>query len=152
MKPTGSLVYDSAGKAELLCHYFDGKQSKSGVELPPLCHPQPLLTSLTFRAKSVQRLLQELDGHRGADLHQRCAPSERNADVQALALNRVYRALVRRSSLSKVFGRLLVGQLSVLLEMSDSLPARKYAYRKGLGCCDSLLDICHQAQIAFEKD
>ena len=53
MKPTGSLVYDSAGKAELLSPYFVGKQSMSGVELPPLCHPQPILNSLAFRAKSV---------------------------------------------------------------------------------------------------
>ena len=66
MKPTGSLVYDCAGYAELLSHYLDGKQSRSGVELPLLCHLQPLLTSLAFRAKSVQKLLQELDGLREA--------------------------------------------------------------------------------------
>ena len=31
MKPSGSLVYDSAEKAELLSPYIDGKQSRSGV-------------------------------------------------------------------------------------------------------------------------
>ena len=37
MKLTENLVYDSAGKAEFLSHYFDGKQNRAGVERPPLC-------------------------------------------------------------------------------------------------------------------
>ena len=53
--------------------------------------------------------------------------------------------------LSKVFERLLVGKLSVFLKRSDALPARQYTYQKGFGCCDALLDICHQTQTALEK-
>ena len=114
----------------------------------PLCHPQPLLTSLAFRAKPMQRLLQELDGHRDVDpqgmfsLLFQC-----KAEVKAPGLSRgnitpIIQTISITPVLSKVFERLLVGELSVFLEKNVALPARQYTYWKRLGICDTLLDIC----------
>ena len=63
----------------------------------------------------------------------------------------LYRPISRTPVRSKVFGRLLVGKFSVSLERSDALPARQYAYRRGLECYDALLEIFQQAQTALEK-
>ena len=78
------------------------------MELPHLCHSKPQFTSLAFRAKSVMRLLQELDSHEGVD-SQRMFPLlfQRNADVLAPGLSRGYRALVRSGSFS-VAGEMLI--------------------------------------------
>ena len=42
--PSGELILDPVGKAELSSmwfHWFDSKQSRGIVELPQTCHPRP---------------------------------------------------------------------------------------------------------------
>ena len=52
----GGLVCESAGKADLLSDHFDGKQSRTSVDLPLTCHPSPCLTSIAFRLSEVRHL------------------------------------------------------------------------------------------------
>ena len=51
--PDGALVFDSAGKAELLSTCFDSKQSRDIVELPQTFHPRPAFCGIAFRAREV---------------------------------------------------------------------------------------------------
>ena len=37
----GGLACESVGKADLLSHHFDSKQSREDVDLPFTCHPSP---------------------------------------------------------------------------------------------------------------
>ena len=51
--------------------------------------------------------------------------------------------------LSKVFEKLLVVRLNK--HLSDVIPSRQYAYRKGLGTCDALLDISSSCSDALDE-
>ena len=58
---------DTVGKADLLSHHFDSKQSREAVDLPLTCHPSPSLTTFAFRSREVRRLLLDLDPYGGID-------------------------------------------------------------------------------------
>ena len=64
----GGLVCESVGKADLLSHNFDSKQSREAVDLPLTCHPSPSLTTFAFRSSEVRRLLLDMDPYGGTDL------------------------------------------------------------------------------------
>ena len=53
--------------------------------------------------------------------------------------------------LSKVFERLLASRLGVFMEKSDIFSKHQYAYRKGLGTCDALLDVVGSGQVALDR-
>ena len=55
------------------------------------------------------------------------------------------------SVLSKVFERLVSVRLGRLMERNGVLPTTQFAYRKGLGTCDSLLRVSHTPQSALES-
>ena len=55
------------GKADLLSHNFDGKQSRESVDLPLTCRPSPRLTTIAFRSSKVRRLLLDLDPYGSTD-------------------------------------------------------------------------------------
>ena len=55
------------------------------------------------------------------------------------------------SVLSKVFERLVSVRLGQFMERSGVLPTTQFAYRKGLGTCDSLLCVSHTLQNALES-
>ena len=57
-----------------------------------------------------------------------------------------YRPISITPCLSKIFERLISTRLSRFLERSGLLPEHQYAYRKGLGTCDALLDIVSAGQ------
>ena len=63
-----------------------------------------------------------------------------------------YRPISITSVLSKVFERMVSVRLGRLMERSDVLPTTQYAYRKGLGTCDSLLCVSHTLQSALESE
>ena len=63
----GGLVYESVGKADLLSHHFDSKQSREAVDLPCSCHPSPSVTTFAIRSREVRRLLLDLDPYGGTD-------------------------------------------------------------------------------------
>ena len=65
---SGGLVCDSVGKADLLSHHFDSKQSTESADLPLTCHPSPSLLTFAFRSNEVRRLLLDLDPCGGTDL------------------------------------------------------------------------------------
>ena len=58
---------ESVGKADLLLHHFDGKQSRESVDLPLTCHPSPSLTSFSFRSSEVKHLLLDMNPYGGSD-------------------------------------------------------------------------------------
>ena len=41
-------------KASRLLMVFDGKQCGDDVDLPPTCHPEPLLNRFVFRSSEVR--------------------------------------------------------------------------------------------------
>ena len=47
---TGLLVSEPDWKAELLMRTFEAKQSSRILQLPPTCHPQPVLSGVAFRS------------------------------------------------------------------------------------------------------
>ena len=179
----GEMISHPQQKAELLSQYFDGKQSRDVINLPPTCHPSPKLTSLAFKAKEVIHILSKLDARGGID------PTgffplifKRLSNVFAPKLSALFRTLVRNGSfpdswrtanivpipkcsspslpsdyrpisitpvLSKVFEKLLVVRLNK--HLADVIPPRQYAYRKGLGTCDALLDISSSCNDALNE-
>ena len=64
---SGGLMYESVGKADLLAHHFDSKQSRESVDLPLTCHPSHGITTFAFRSSEVRRLLLDLDPYGGTD-------------------------------------------------------------------------------------
>ena len=58
-----------------------------------------------------------------------------------------YRPISITSVLSKVFGCLLTGRLGRFMERNGLLPTTQFAYRKGLGTCDSLLCVSHTLKV-----
>ena len=94
--PGGALVFDPAGKAELLSTWFDNKQSRDIVELPQTCHPRPAFCGIAFRAREVERYLLDLVPNGGVD------PSgcfsmffQKTASVLAPKLSCLFRRLLR---------------------------------------------------------
>ena len=63
----GGLVCQSVGKADLLSHNFNSKQSRESVYMPLTCHPSPSLTTFAFRSSEVRRFLLDLDPYGGTD-------------------------------------------------------------------------------------
>ena len=63
----GGLVCETVDKADLLSDHFNGKQSMESVDLPLTCHLSQSLTSFSFRASEVRRLLLDLDPYGGSD-------------------------------------------------------------------------------------
>ena len=61
-----------------------------------------------------------------------------------------YRPISLTPVLSKIFEKLVAARLGEFFEREQCLPPRQYAYRKGLGTCDALLDICHSGQVSLE--
>lgn len=59
----GGLMCDPAGKAD----YFDSKQPRDAVCLPPTLHHKPRLTSFAFRSKEMKKLLLDKDSYGGSD-------------------------------------------------------------------------------------
>ena len=55
------------------------------------------------------------------------------------------------SVLSKVFERLVSVRLGRFMERIGVLPTTQFAYRKGLGTCDTLLCVSHTLQSALES-
>ena len=94
--PGGAVVSDPAGKAELLCAWFDSKQSRDIVELPQTCHRRPAFCGIAFRAHEVERYLLDFDPNGGAD-PSGCFPMffRRTATVLAPKLSRLFRRLLR---------------------------------------------------------
>ena len=64
---TGLLVSEPDRKAELLMHTFEAKQSSHILELPPTCHPQPVLRGVAFRSRKIRELLSGFDSYGGTD-------------------------------------------------------------------------------------
>ena len=58
---------ESVGKADLLSHHFDGKQSREAVDLPLTRHPSPSLTTFTFGSSEDWRLLLDLYPYGGTN-------------------------------------------------------------------------------------
>ena len=61
----GGLVCESVGKADLLCDYFDGMQSRVSVDPPLTCHLSPSLITFAFRSSEVRHLLLDLNPYSG---------------------------------------------------------------------------------------
>ena len=55
------------------------------------------------------------------------------------------------SVLSKVFERLVSVRLGRFMESNGVLPTTQFAYRRGLGTCDSLLCVSHILRSALES-
>ena len=53
--------------------------------------------------------------------------------------------------LSKVYERLVSSRLCAFMETEGVFPMHQYAYRKGLGTCDALLDIVCAGQAALDS-
>ena len=62
-----------------------------------------------------------------------------------------YRPICRTSVLSEVFERLVSVHLGRFMERSGVLPTTQFAYRKGLGTCNSLLCVIYTLQNALES-
>ena len=62
-----------------------------------------------------------------------------------------YRPISITSVLYKVFERLASVRPLLFIECSGVLPTTQFAYRKGLGTCDSLLSLSHTLQSALER-
>ena len=62
-----------------------------------------------------------------------------------------YRPISITSVLSKVFERLVPVRLGRFMERNGTLPTTQFAYRKGLGTCNSLLCGSHTLQSALES-
>ena len=62
-----------------------------------------------------------------------------------------YRPISIISVLSKMFERLVSVRLGQFVEHIFVLPTTQFAYRKGLGTCDSLLYMSHTLQSALES-
>ena len=94
--PGGALVSDPAGKAELLCTWFDSKQSRYIVKLPQTCHPRPAFCGIAFRAREVERHLLDLDPNGGVDPFG-CFPMffRKTASILAPKLSCLFRRLLR---------------------------------------------------------
>ena len=87
------------GKAGLLSHHLDDKQSRESVDLPLTCRPSPSLTSFAFRSSEVRCLLLDLDPYGGSDpLGMFPFFLKRTADVLAPRLSVMFRRLVRLDS------------------------------------------------------
>ena len=67
------------------------------------------------------------------------------------ALVKDYRPISITPVLSKIYEKLIAGRLAVFFEREGILPDRQYAYRKGRGTCDALLDICSISQAALDR-
>ena len=61
------LVYESAGKADLLYGVFDGRQSTESVDLQLTCHPSHSLITFAFRSTEAIRLELDLDPYDWTD-------------------------------------------------------------------------------------
>ena len=64
---TGLLVSEPDWKAELLMRTFEAKQSSRILQLPPTCHPQPVLSGVAFRSRKIRELLSGLESYGGTD-------------------------------------------------------------------------------------
>ena len=62
-----------------------------------------------------------------------------------------YRPISITSVLSKVFERLVSVLLGLFMKRSGVLPTTQFAYRKGVGTCDTLLCMSHTLQSALES-
>ena len=62
-----------------------------------------------------------------------------------------YRPISKTSVLSKVFERLVSVRHGRFMERSVVLPTTQFAFRKGLGTCDSLLCVYHTLQSVLES-
>ena len=62
-----------------------------------------------------------------------------------------YRPISITPVLSKVYERLVAVRLGSFFERESCLPQRQYAYRKGRGTCDALLDYCNMGQLALDS-
>ena len=62
---TGLLVSEPDQKAELLMRTFEAKQSSHILELPPTCHPQPVLRGVDFLSREIRELLSGFDSYGG---------------------------------------------------------------------------------------
>ena len=67
LKQDGSLCHNPKEKAELLANVFDSKQNRESVNLPPSCFPEPKLTTIAFRSRTVKKFLMDLDTFGGTD-------------------------------------------------------------------------------------
>ena len=95
----GGLVCESVGKADLLSHHFDTKQSRESVDLLVTCHPSPSLITFAFRSSEVKCLLLDLDPYGGTDpLGMFPLFLKRMADVLAPRLSVVFRWLLHLGS------------------------------------------------------
>ena len=64
---SGELVTRPVDKANLLMSHFDSKLSHNTLQLNENTESVPILTSMAFKSKEVERLLLDLDTHGGTD-------------------------------------------------------------------------------------
>ena len=88
--PSGELVCESVGKADLLSDHFDSKQSRESIDLLVTCHLSPSLITFAFRSSEVKRLLLGLDPYSGTDPLGMFLFLKRTADVLAPRLSVVF--------------------------------------------------------------
>ena len=97
--PSGGLVCESVGKADLLSDHLDSQQSRESVDLLVTCHPSHRLITFAFRSSEDKRLLLDLDPYGGTDILGMFPRfSKRMADVLAPRLSVVFRQLLRLGS------------------------------------------------------
>ena len=65
--PSGGLVRESVGKADLLSDHFDNKQSRESVDLLVTCHPSPSLITVDFKLSEVKHILFDFYPYGGTD-------------------------------------------------------------------------------------
>ena len=95
----GALVFDPAGKADLLGSHFDSKQNREHIVLPQGCFPEPECSSLAFRSSLVVSLLLDLDSGGGVDpVGAFPLFFKEVAAVFAPGLSRVFRLLIKKGS------------------------------------------------------
>ena len=64
---------------------------------------------------------------------------------------KMYRPISITPVISKIFEKLLSKRLVTFFENNSVFPKRQYAYRRGLGTCDALLDLVTSAQVSLEN-
>ena len=64
---TGLFFSEPDWKAELLMRTFEDKQNSRILQLPPTCHPQPVLSGVAFLSRKIRELLSGLESYDGTD-------------------------------------------------------------------------------------
>ena len=60
----GSAAYHPSEKAELFSTFFSSKENQNDVALPPVCFPEPILSSFAFKPSELLKYFSDLDTSR----------------------------------------------------------------------------------------